>query len=50
MAIIAQVVTVAGSPAAPVLTDLAPGKQRPNNYPLAGTLPAWLIPDRKSVV
>lgn len=44
MAVVAQVVTVSGSPAMPVLTDLRPGLQRPFNQPLAGTLPAWLIP------
>jgi hypothetical protein len=44
MAVIASTKTFSGSPIRQVLTDLTPGKNRPNNNPFGGTLPAFLIP------
>lgn len=44
MALIVSAKTFTGSPTRQVITDLTPGKARPLNSPLAGTLPAFFIP------
>lgn len=44
MAVITTTKTFSGSPTRQVLTDLTPGKTRPLNSALAGSMATWLIP------